>query len=283
MIIHSISSAFRVVARRTARAQCLSTAEGPQFELRQQPNDKPRKTCARCGFIVYQNPKVVCGSVLTLQDSRDGTELFVLGRRTIEPRSGFWGIPAGFMEMGETSEQGAAREAREELNADANIGKLLAVYSLPHIGQIQMIYSSVFHVQDPKRDGSIDSIDETTRPSVSSSASAGQETDKVSFVRWEDIPWDNLAFPTTSWALWHHRQRVQGTKSVSSVRPPVQSLFGNEHCTGVGRGSEEPTGHEGDFLSPETVFTAPGDDHTLFWCPHRGLHRKGDWKLSTDS
>lgn len=106
---------------------------------------------------------------------------------------------------------------------------------------------------------------------------------QVSFVRWEDIPWDNLAFPTTSWALWHHRQRVQGTKSVSSVRPPVQSLFGNEHCTGVGRGSEEPTGHEGDFLSPETVFTAPGDDHTLFWCPHRGLHRKGDWKLSTDS
>src|SRR5690606_24637393 len=71
-------------------------------------DDRERLTCPDCGFIAYENPKIVVGSVVSAEGR------ILLCRRAIEPRRGFWTLPAGFMEMGETVEEGARREAWEE-------------------------------------------------------------------------------------------------------------------------------------------------------------------------
>ena len=76
-----------------------------------------RSVCAECGFIDYQNPKIVVGSVV-MHESR-----VLLCRRSIEPRRGYWTLPAGYLEIGESAEEGARREAREEANADIEIDR----------------------------------------------------------------------------------------------------------------------------------------------------------------
>ncbi len=93
-----------------------------------------RDVCSVCGNIHYVNPKIVVGSVC----SWDGRIL--LCRRAIEPRRGFWTIPAGYLEEHETPIEGARREAREEACAEIDIDALLAVYSVSRISQVQLIY-----------------------------------------------------------------------------------------------------------------------------------------------
>ena len=88
-------------------------------------DDRIRRVCAHCRFVDYVNPKIVAGAVVTKDDR------ILLCKRAIEPRKGFWTLPAGFMETGESVEEAAIREAREEANADIRIGQLLAVYSVP--------------------------------------------------------------------------------------------------------------------------------------------------------
>ncbi|CAB1101663.1 unnamed protein product [Ectocarpus sp. CCAP 1310/34] len=261
--------------------------------------------------IPDENPKVICGSVLTAKGGADGTDdFYVLGRRSIQPRRGLWGIPAGFLELGETGEEGAAREAREEMNADVDVGGLLAVYSLPHIGQIQMMYSS--ELRDTQ--GANDILANNAH-----SFSAGQETDEASAVisvRWEDIPWDTLAFPTTSWALWHHRLRVEE----AATRSTIGSSSGAPLGTGEGRkrgfsggdtaisavakavgDDDRVVGTKTDHCEPGvsdtigtgvgvafgaiagTVFSVPSVNSSLFWRPDVGLHQKEGWNASTDS
>lgn len=133
-----------------------------------------RDICERCGFIHYDNPKIVVGSVVT----HDGK--FLMCRRAIEPRKGYWTLPAGFMEHGETTEEGARREAREEANADIRIRDLLAVYSIPRIAQVQLMYRAELALPD---------------------FSAGAESLEVALFAWEEIPWKELAFPSVYWAL----------------------------------------------------------------------------------
>ncbi|HEY4345212.1 MAG TPA: NUDIX hydrolase [Parvibaculum sp.] len=138
----------------------------------------PRDICDSCGFIHYDNPKIVVGSVVTYGDA------FLLCRRAIEPRKGFWTLPAGFMEHGETVEDGARREAREEANADIRIRDLLAIYSIPRIAQVQIMYRA-----------------ELLTPEIS----PGVESLEVALFDWETIPWDQLAFPSVYWALTQFR------------------------------------------------------------------------------
>lgn len=133
-----------------------------------------RDICDRCGFIHYDNPKIVVGSVVTHENR------FLLCRRAIEPRKGYWTLPAGFMEHGETTEEGARREAREEANADIRIRDLLAIYNIPRIAQVQMMYRA-----------------ELASPEFS----AGPESLEVALFTWEEIPWEQLAFPSAYWAL----------------------------------------------------------------------------------
>jgi len=137
-------------------------------------DNRPRQVCDHCGFIDYVNPRVVVGAVCTWQDR------VLLCRRSIEPRSGYWTIPAGFMEEGETTEDGAAREAHEEALADIEVEALLGVYNIPRISQVHLFYRARLRSPD---------------------VAAGEETHEVRLFAWEDVPWDELAFPSVRWAL----------------------------------------------------------------------------------
>lgn len=109
---------------------------------------------------------------------------------------------------------------------------------------------------------------------------------QVAFFRWEDVPWDTLAFPTTSWALWHHRQvtvRTEqreggdcGTPSLGDVR--------DETREGVAlRRHERLSDGGGVRVSTGAVFSAPAANMACFWCPERGLHLKDGWNSYADS
>ena len=156
-------------------------------------DNRERMVCGDCGWVHYVNPKIVVGAVVRHQDR------FLLCRRAIEPRHGFWTFPAGFMEERETSEQGAAREAMEEANADIRVGKLLAVYNIPRISQVQLIYCA-----------------EMASPEVS----PGPESLEVRFFTWDEIPWDDLAFPSVTWALNQYRQIAGRTDYPVFTNPP---------------------------------------------------------------
>jgi ADP-ribose pyrophosphatase YjhB (NUDIX family) len=146
-------------------------------------DNRERLVCEDCKFVLYQNPKIVAGSVVTWQDR------VLLARRAIEPRKGYWTLPAGYMEIGETTEQAAQREAIEEACATIEIDRLLAVYSIARIGQVQIMYRARLASPD---------------------FAPGPESAEVALFAWDDIPWDNLAFPTVVWALAHfHQTRSQ--------------------------------------------------------------------------
>src|SRR6476660_3522998 len=118
--------------------------EMPSFERRiPEGDDRERMICADCGHIDYQNPKVVVGTVVTWEGK------ILMCRRAIEPRRGFWTLPAGYLELGETLEEGAAREAMEEATADISLDGILGVFSVARIGQVQVIFRGRF--TDPQR------------------------------------------------------------------------------------------------------------------------------------
>ncbi len=154
-------------------------------------DNRERRVCRDCGFIDYQNPRVIVGSIVTFG------ERFLMCRRAIEPRHGFWTIPAGFMENGETPEEGAMREAMEEATANIRVLDLLGVYTIRHISQVQMIYRAEL---------------------VSESVAPGPESLEVDLVPWEKIPWDDLAFPSVKWALEDWRLARSGELALPSRR-----------------------------------------------------------------
>ncbi len=170
-----------------------ANGDGPDF-ISQIPDGDTieRAVCSRCGFVRYDNPKVVVGSVV-----RAG-EKFLLCRRAIEPRRGFWTIPAGFLELHETPEDGARREALEEANATIAIADLLAVYTVPRISQVQLMY----------------------RATLESDISPGVESLEVGLFGWDDIPWDDLAFPSVHWALGHDREFADSAGAPPFTNPP---------------------------------------------------------------
>lgn len=137
-------------------------------------DERPRAVCDACGYVEYVNPKVVCGCVVMNRGR------VLLAKRAIEPRKGFWGVPQGFMECGETTRQAAARETREETGVELEGDlDLLAVYNLPN--QVQVLYEVC--VEDVVH------------------STSTKESLEVRFFEVEKIPWDDLAFPTVAWAL----------------------------------------------------------------------------------
>ncbi len=154
----------------------MTPADNKGNFVRQVPagDNREREVCAECGFIRYENPKVVAGSVVI-----DAGRI-LLCRRAIEPRTGFWTLPAGFMELGESAEDAARREAREEAEADIVIERLFAAYSIPRIAQVQLIFLA--HLAGPH-----------IAPGIESLEVAHFDLDKV--------PWDDLAFPSVHWAI----------------------------------------------------------------------------------
>lgn len=143
-----------------------------------------RDVCQICGFIDYQNPRIVVGSVVR----HEGKVL--LCRRAIEPRRGFWTVPAGYLELNETPEDGARREAREEALANLKLGELLAIYSVPRLSQVQLIWRA--ELIDPGEGAALYGI--------------GEESLEVQLFDWDALPMDEIAFPTVHWMLGHERE-----------------------------------------------------------------------------
>jgi ADP-ribose pyrophosphatase YjhB (NUDIX family) len=134
----------------------------------------PRRVCPQCGTVHYENPRVVVGCVAEFEGR------LLICRRAIEPRRGHWTLPAGFLENGETLEAGAARECHEEAMATVRIGSLLLLASLPHAHQVHVFYRA--RLLEPQFGPGPESLD-------------------VRLIEPADIPWDDLAFPSTRTAL----------------------------------------------------------------------------------
>jgi ADP-ribose pyrophosphatase YjhB (NUDIX family) len=149
----------------------------PSFEHRVPVgDDRERLVCADCGHIDYQNPNVVVGTVVASHGK------VLMCRRAIEPRRGYWTLPAGYLELGETLEEGAAREAMEEATAAISLDGILGVFSVARIGQVQVIFRGRFA--------------DSERPQFAS----GPESLDVALFEWDEIPWNEIAFPTVHWA-----------------------------------------------------------------------------------
>jgi len=148
---------------------------GAPVELRVPPGDHlPRYVCNACGTIHYQNPRLVVGCV------PEHAGRILLCRRAIEPRLGYWTVPAGFMENGETLQQAAARESHEEALARVEIGSLLAVVHVLHARQVHVFFRAAL---------------------LNPEYGAGAESLEVALVAPAEIPWGELAFPSTEYAL----------------------------------------------------------------------------------
>jgi ADP-ribose pyrophosphatase YjhB (NUDIX family) len=155
--------------------------------------DRERLVCATCGFINYENPKIVVGSVV-----HDGDRILMC-RRAINPRKGYWTLPAGFLEQHETTMTGAMREAWEEARAKIEIDALLAVYSIPRLSQVQLIYRA--HLAAPE-------------------IAPGPESAEVALFRYDEIPWKEIAFPSVHWALGQDREVAGRAVFPPFVNPP---------------------------------------------------------------
>jgi ADP-ribose pyrophosphatase YjhB (NUDIX family) len=157
------------VPPRSAPRYC-SVCGSERIELRVPDGDNlPRHVCAACLTIHYQNPKIVVGCL------PEFGEQVLLCLRAIEPRRGLWTLPAGFLENGETLAAGAMRETLEEANARVAIGPLYTVISLPHIGQVYMMFRSRL---------------------ADCEFGPGPESLEVRLFGEDEIPWEQLAFRT---------------------------------------------------------------------------------------
>jgi ADP-ribose pyrophosphatase YjhB (NUDIX family) len=170
----------------------------PEFVRRIPEGDtQERLVCAACDYVVYENPKVVVGSVVSDHDR------VLLCRRAIPPRTGFWTLPAGYLELGETAEEGAVREAREEACAQIAVDGVLALFSIARIDQVQVIFRARF-------------VDAAAR----SLLAPGRESIEVGLFDWEEIPWAEIAFPSVVWSLRAWRRVGDGPLGAPAGNPP---------------------------------------------------------------
>jgi len=144
--------------------------------------DRPRVVCDACGAIHYENPRLVVGAVVARGDE------VLLCRRAIEPRRGFWTVPAGFLELGESAAEGARRETREETGVEVRVVAPLVCFDILRIGQIYMIFAA-----EPTREDGL---------GVGTEA----ESLEVRWFTWAEVPWDELAFDATRLALERARE-----------------------------------------------------------------------------
>ena len=164
-----------------------------------------RIVCSDCEAIHYQNPRIVVGCLPVWEE--DGKGRVLLCRRAIEPRYGLWTLPAGFLENGETVEQGAIRETVEEANANVELGELYTMISLVHVHQVYMMYRARL---------------------VDLGFGPGTESLEVKLFAEEDIPWEQLAFRTITRTLRNYfldrklgSFRFHSSAIVRAARKPV--------------------------------------------------------------
>ena len=155
---------------------------------------KKRRICKICGFVDYENPKVVAGSLIVKNNK------FLLCKRAIEPSYGKWTFPSGYLDKGETPEIGAKREAFEEVNIKIKIERLFGIVTVKKKNLIQFIFVA---------------------KQLSKSFKPGIETLEAKYFKYHEIPWKDLAFLSVGWALKNfHRKK--------SIKVPIFKLFCGE-------------------------------------------------------
>ncbi len=160
------------------RAQKFCSQCAHPLTRRIPPDDnRLRDVCDNCGAIHYQNPRNVVGVLPIWRDK------VLLCRRAIEPRYDTWTLPAGFMELGETTTQGAMRETQEEAGAQIELGSLYTVIDVPHAEQVHFFYLAKV---------------------VSPELYPGPESLEAAFFSVQDIPWEHLSFRTVITTLRHY-------------------------------------------------------------------------------
>ncbi len=159
--------------RPTPMKYCSDCAHPVQLRVPAGDN-RERFVCDACGAIHYQNPRNVVGTLPVWDDQ------VLLCRRAIEPRLGFWTLPAGFMEIGETTAAGAVRETLEEAGARIEVQELFSLLNVPHVHQVHLFYRARLLDLD---------------------FAAGEESLEVRLFKENEIPWEDLAFPTTAQTL----------------------------------------------------------------------------------
>lgn len=160
--------------KRQSIQYCAACGGPVHYRVPDDGDTRERAVCVNCGRIHYVNPLIVTGTIPQL----DGRIL--LCRRAIQPRRDKWTLPAGFMELSETLAQGAARETHEEAGADFELGALFSVLSVPRVGQVHFFFLA---------DLRSDALD------------PGVETLEARLFSADEIPWDELAFPTVTKTL----------------------------------------------------------------------------------
>jgi len=133
-----------------------------------------RYCCNHCQTIHYQNPNMVVGAIATWGDK------VLLAKRNIQPRKGFWNLPCGFLELNETVEQGAKREVKEETGVETELGYLHTVYNLPHANQVYLIFVAKM---------------------LDLNFMINQESAEIELFTLDDIPWNEMAFSSNTFAL----------------------------------------------------------------------------------
>lgn len=159
-----------------------------------------RAVCPVCQTIHYQNPKIVAGCIPEWEGQ------ILLCRRAIEPRLGLWTFPAGFMELGESTEEAAARETFEEAKATVIIQSLYGIFSLPHVSQVYVVFRAALQ-------------DRGFGP--------GEESLEVRLMSLDSIPWEHLAFPVIRETLHRYVEDVHKTHvqvHFGTVSPQKRSI-----------------------------------------------------------
>lgn len=165
-------------------------------------DNRLRDVCPQCGVIHYQNPKLVLGTI-PVWELGDRVQI-MLCRRAIEPRRGFWTLPAGFMENEETTEQAACRETLEEAGANIELQPLFSVLNVPHVHQVHMFYRARL---------------------LDLNYAAGTESLEVRMFDEDAIPWDELAFPTVMHTLEFFLADLRSVRQGGSFGLHSQAIY----------------------------------------------------------
>jgi ADP-ribose pyrophosphatase YjhB (NUDIX family) len=155
---------------------CRQCGTKVQHRLPDDGDKRLRAICPACGTIHYENPLMVVGTVPYTADGR-----VLLCQRAIEPRKGYWTLPAGFMELGETASAGALRETQEEAGASVHMGPLFSLLSVARVGQVHLFYLAPLQSENFAPDP--------------------VETQAVRLLAEHEIDWDSIAFTTVRLTL----------------------------------------------------------------------------------
>ena len=173
---------------------CRECGSAVAYRLPDDGDTRPRAVCPVCNTVHYENPLNVVGTIAAWGEN---AEQILLCKRNIEPRWGKWTLPAGFMELGETTAEGAARETDEEAGAEFEMQDLFSVMNVPRVGQVHLFYRA--RLLSPRFE-------------------PGHETIEARLFTESEIPWDEIAFRTVRETLEHYfADRRKGSFGVHVV------------------------------------------------------------------